>query len=243
MIALHQLPRVWGIANVSPAAMKLETWLKLAGLPYSVARFDLAEAPTGKVPYIKDEAGPRGDSTLIIEYLKRTRGCDPDAWLSPSEAAVGLAFRRMLKEHFYWAMMYDRYVPDDNWERYRDIVGDAIAAGQPADEQRAKAAGFRDYMIGQLRAQGLGRHAAFDVHRLGSADLRALDDFLGEKPHLLGARPATVDATLFAHVANVIWSPMVSPIREVARGCHNLLRHAARMREAYFPELVPQYRW
>ncbi|WP_437834850.1 glutathione S-transferase N-terminal domain-containing protein [Sorangium sp. So ce1153] len=52
--------------------MKLETWLRIAGIPYETAPLDLAAAPKGKVPYI-EEAGVRiGDSTLIIDHLQRT---------------------------------------------------------------------------------------------------------------------------------------------------------------------------
>src|SRR5687768_13883698 len=123
MIALHQLPRLWGIPNISHAATKLETWLRMCSIDYALAPFVLADAPKGKVPYIKDENGFRGDSTLIIGYLKKRYERDPDAWLSRPDYAISLAFRRMMKENLYWASMYDRYVNDDNWHGgYKQIV-------------------------------------------------------------------------------------------------------------------------
>lgn len=48
MIRLHQFPPVFG-RNVSPFTLKLETWLRLAGLPYEViATRNPGRAPKGK---------------------------------------------------------------------------------------------------------------------------------------------------------------------------------------------------
>ena len=35
-IKLFQFPRMFGIPNVSPFCCKLETWLRIAGIPYDV---------------------------------------------------------------------------------------------------------------------------------------------------------------------------------------------------------------
>ena len=37
MITLHQPPRAWGMPNVSPFCVKLETYLRMTGVEYQVA--------------------------------------------------------------------------------------------------------------------------------------------------------------------------------------------------------------
>src|SRR6185295_19040355 len=70
MIKLHQGQRWRKLPNMSPPCVKLETWLRMAEIPYEMAPPDLAEAPKGKVPFIEDAGVKMGDSTLIVEHLK-----------------------------------------------------------------------------------------------------------------------------------------------------------------------------
>lgn len=238
MLRLVQTQGAWGLPNISPACMKLETWLRLAGVPYEVAPLDMANAPKGKVPYVIESDGTRlGDSTLIIEHLKATRGVDPDAEVSPEQRAVALAFRRMLKENFYWVIIHERYKDERNWQSYRQVLSGML--GFLPEEQRGPAADmYRKLLVDQLQGQGLGRHAPEEVYRLGNEDLAAVSDYLGSKPYFLGERPTTVDATVYAYVASMIDMGMDSPVKAYGRSRENLARYCQRMGERYFPELA-----
>ena len=56
-VVVVQFPDLWG-RNVSPFGLKLEAWLRLADIPYTVEpSTDLGKAPKGKLPYIRDD-GP-----------------------------------------------------------------------------------------------------------------------------------------------------------------------------------------
>src|SRR3569832_789306 len=101
MIRLHQAESAWGLPNISPPCMELETWLRIAGIPYTVAPPDMTLAPKGKVPYIDDGGTLIGDATLIIEHLASTTGKDPDEGLTAAERGPALAFRRMMKDSLY----------------------------------------------------------------------------------------------------------------------------------------------
>ncbi len=72
MIQLHQYSPMFGIPNPSPFCMKLETWLRMAGLPFEVVRVvDPRKGPKGKVPWIDDGNQTIADSGFIIEYLEK----------------------------------------------------------------------------------------------------------------------------------------------------------------------------
>ena len=90
-IKLFQFPRMFAVPNLSPFCCKLETWLRIAGIPYEVVdTTDPRKGPKGKVPFIEDAGIRMGDSSLIVEHLTKTRGIDPDARLDPSQRGIAL---------------------------------------------------------------------------------------------------------------------------------------------------------
>ncbi len=237
MITLTQMPRIGGIPNLSPPCMKLETWLRMTGIAYEIGPFDTSRAPKGKLPYFEVEGGLASDATLALDFLRARHRVDPDAHLSPGDAAVALAFRRLLKEHFYWVLVYTRWHADESYADYFPIIGQVLPPSAPAPARRHVLDGLRSSLLDQLRQQGMGRHTPEEVHRLGIADLAAVSEVLGDKPYFCGADPATVDATIYAAVSNLIDVPVDSPVRDFALGRANLVAHARRMAERYFPEL------
>ena len=63
MIKLVQFYPALGVRSLSPFCLKLETYLRLAGIDYEVVRSnDARRAPKGKLPYIIDGDLTIGDS-------------------------------------------------------------------------------------------------------------------------------------------------------------------------------------
>jgi glutathione S-transferase len=222
--------------------MKLEAWLRIAGIPYELDQLrPLTVAPKGKIPYIIEDDGLiMGDSTLIIEHLKRTRQIDPDQSLAPTEHAIGVAFRRMMKENLYWVVIYTRYQSDAGWEVYRIPIEQSMrkifeAMGIPMPDEVMD--NGRKHFISQLYMQGMGRHSFEEVNWIGSADLIAVSDFLGDKAFFFGDKPTGVDATIYAYVANIIDVPINTPCARVGRQRKNLVDYCRRMRERFFSDL------
>ena len=53
MIVLHQFKSFFGLPNASPFCMKLETYLRMAGLPFEIPAASvraIGRAPKGKLP-------------------------------------------------------------------------------------------------------------------------------------------------------------------------------------------------
>lgn len=59
-------------------------------------------------------------------------------------------------------------------------------------------------------------------------------DFLADKPFMLGQAPSSLDATAYAFLANLLWSPVDSPIRRHALARPTLEAYCQRMKARYY---------
>jgi len=220
VIKLYQFPPVFG-RNISPFTLKLETWLKLAGLPYRVVAIrNPSQGPKGKLPFIEDEDGTFvADSSLIIEHLSRTRGIDLDAGLDPTRRAQALALQRLFEDHLYFIGVWSRWLDPEGWQSF----GPAVFHGIPPPVRQLVAAFVRRRVRGELRAQGLGRHSQAELYAMGQADLAAIATLLGDQPFFCGERPSTIDAVAYGFLANLVLVPIETELKRSAEAFPNLV--------------------
>jgi len=231
VIKLYQFPPTWGLPNASPFCMKLETYLRMAGLPYqTVSTLDLRKAPKGRLPYIEDDGKKIADSSFIIDHLKGSYGDSLDAHLGRYQEGIALAMRHLLEDSLYWCLLYSRWVDEANWEKTKS----AYFAMLPAPLRMIVPAMARKQVLKSLQLQGTGDHTAEEVYALGKADVAALSDFLGNKPYFMGDRPTSLDAAAHAFLANILWVPVASPLQEHAKQFTNLAAYCQRMREKFY---------
>jgi len=219
--------------------MEIETWLRMAKLPYqnvvaTVQNFSLA--PKGKIPFIEYKGKLVGDSNLIIEMFKKQEGIDLDASLSASERAISHAFRRMIKENIYWAGIHIRYDIPENWQGFREVLGSTLFTDPVTPEQwQPVAEGIRKTMLARMSGQGIGVHNSEEIDQIITADLQSLSDFLADKPFFMGEEPTTLDVTAYSHIGNFLKPPYASPIVDYLRQLPNLCQHYDRMINRFFP--------
>jgi glutathione S-transferase len=226
-VVVVQFPELWG-RNVSPFGLKLETWLRLADIPYVVEpSTDLRKAPKGKLPYIKDEGRLVADTTQIIEYLKASRGIDPDAGLGEGERAQSLMLQRLFEDHFYFVLAYSRWIDEAGWR----TLYPAFFGRLPFPISRLVAGHFRRRVRRMLQLQGIGRHRPDEIYARGRADLAAVADFLGDRPFLMGEQLTTVDAVAYAFLANVIYLPFETELKRAALEFPTLITYCEAMEQ------------
>ncbi len=234
MITLYQFPRLFGTPNMSPFCLKLETFLRMSELSYDIVEVnDPRSAPLGKLPYIKDGDKVLPDSHLIIEYLSNEYGVMLDSHLSAEQKAIAHSFDVMLGEHYYWALLYNRWV-DSNWERVKSEFFGAL----PPLVRNFVPGMIQKQMKGNLHAQGTGRFEAHTIYEQANQDIKAVATYLGDKPFFMGDKPTSVDATLFGFVANVLLPDLPGPLKSGAQRYDNLVAYTDRMMRAYYSDLM-----
>jgi glutathione S-transferase len=225
MITLYQPSGAWGLSSVSPFCIKLETWLKMAGIPYRVAVANPMAAPKKKVPYIETDGQQIGDSQLIIAMLTERHGVRLDAGLSADALARALAVRRMLEEGAYWFIVQARWGTASGWPHTRaaflnilpPVIGNLIVPLLRRD------------ILKSLYSQGTGRHTEAELDALAGADVDALAALLGDRPFFLGDEPTSVDAAVHAFVVSVLAFPGQSGLKTAMLSHANLVAYGARM--------------
>lgn len=228
MIELLQFPPNFGLMNASPFCMKVEVFLRLAGLEYRCVDQALPmKMPKGKLPALRDGGETIPDSQTIVEHLQR-RYADrlPPALRGP-EPASELPLRRMVEEHAYFALLWLRWIDDEGWA----LTAKAFFGSMPAPLRAVVPALVRRKIGRDITGQGIGRHDKAEICARAAADLGALAAALGAKPWFGGDEPSALDASVYAYLANLLWVPLESPLERAALALPGLVAYAERMRE------------
>ncbi|CEK10027.1 glutathione S-transferase family protein [Legionella hackeliae] len=234
MITLYQFPSIWGLPNASPFCLKVETYLRLAEMPYEI-RFvrNPAKAPKGKLPFIKIDEKTIPDSELIIDYLINKFGDPLDRNLSKEQKAFSILLDNTFSERLYWIMVYWRWQDEKGWAH----VKDAYFAKLPGLARLFIPNAVRKAMRKALYLQGIGRHTAEEVAQMGYKTLDAIAAMLGEKKYFHGNDLTSIDATAFAFLANIAWLPFEDPLKNCLQNHTNLLGFCERIWSNFYPEI------
>lgn len=231
MITLYQFAPAFGLPNPSPFCFKVENYLRMTEVPYETRLGNPRSAPKSKLPFIKDGNVVVSDSAHIVQHLVKTRGDKLDAHLTPRDRAVGHAVRRMLEEGTYFGVVYGRWVDDAGFSASRGELFGAM----PALARALVPPLARSMVKKQVHAQGTGRHAPEDIYAMVADDVGALAEILGDSPYFLGSAPTSVDATAYAFLALLLWTPKPPGLTGVVEKHANLEAYCKRMKARYYP--------
>ncbi len=234
MITLYTFGPAFGLPDPSPFVTKAEVLLKLSGLDYQTNTHGFNKAPKGKLPYIEDNGTVIADSMHIRWHLEAHHNVDFSPGLTDQQMATSWAFERMCEEHLYWAIIHQRWIDDENFNKGPRM----FFAKVPAVLRPLVIAKVRRDIKRNLWGHGLGRHTDEEIARHAAADLTAMSDFLGDNPWLMGANPTAGDATVFAFVTSALSEHFSGRVGEVAARHANLVAYRDRGMNLWFPEIA-----
>ncbi|MFA5959262.1 MAG: glutathione S-transferase C-terminal domain-containing protein [Tatlockia sp.] len=238
MITLYQFPGLWGLPNASPFCMKVETYLRMAELPYEIKLVrDPRIAPKGKLPFIQIEEKKIADSEIIIDFLKAKYGDLLDKNLSKEQKAFSVFLDNTLSSYFYWIVVYSRWQYEPNWLH---IKADYFAK-MPFLLKTFVPRIARKNTLKALYMQGTGRHSYDEVLEMGFKTINALADSLANKKYFHGNEPSTIDGTVFSFLASLAWTPYDDAFKTQLHRQSNLLGFCDRMWSAFYPEFAKPF--
>jgi glutathione S-transferase len=234
MIKLYRAGRFETLGDVSPFVYKLETWLRMANIPFEneimpVAQL-LQEGPRNLIPFIDINGERIGDSSLIIAQLQKSHD-DPlaDRRLTPDQLALGTLIKSLCEHELFYTMIYGRWL-DGNYKP----LGRFLTSFLPEDQQEAAIEASLESVKSMLHGYRLGRYGQEFVRSGLRTKLDALSNLLGSSRWLFGDRPSTYDAGLYAILASTIHFPVPNPHVEIAREYTSLVDYCDRIKTVYF---------
>jgi glutathione S-transferase len=229
----------WGVPfnTAAPFPLKLETWLRLAGIPYEfVVANDPGKGPKGKSPWIEYGTVRMGDSSLIIEYLERAFGVDLDRHLDEEQKAIAMCVQRMLEEHYHQCFEHQLFFGKGGEDRLMEL-----ASTMPIPVRWLVPTVLKRTFTKQLYERGMGRHAEEVIIGQAKQDLDALSVLLGDKPYFLGDKPSSIDACVFGFLGVSLYVDGDNPLYRYAASIDNLVRYCERMQQRFFPETLADH--
>jgi len=229
-LILHQFGRAKVVPNVSPFCLKLETFLRLAKIPYE-NDFKNPQGPYGKAPWMNYKGKVVTDSTLCIEYLIENLHLNVDDDLSSEQKAIGRALVLMVEEHLIWPVALHRWVWDEtnaigrvsNWPSFPPFTIIRWYVGRMINKRAA--------------GQGIGQHPKETIMEFAKKDLKALSEFLGPKTYFFGVDPTSYDCALFGGLAQLMWALPESDFEKWINGeFSNLKRFCQQMKSTFWPD-------
>lgn len=234
-VKLYHFGRAFNLLDPSSFCVKLEYALVSQKIDYEViAVKNPRKSPKGKLPYIVHDGKKIADSEFALQYLEKTFQFDLNTGLSKEERAVSDAFAKLLEDHFYFILLYDRWVSPAGWKLMKKKVFGKI----PLPFRLLAEHQTKKYMRQLVYMQGIGRHTLDEIHQLGKQGVDTLSDFLGNKPYFMGEKPTRVDGIAYGSVASLVKVPFPSPVREHLLSKKNLIDYCDRMEQTFFSHIV-----
>lgn len=236
--------------DISSFVVKLETWLRMSGIPYDTRTGTRREMPVGKLPAARIDGLLLADSSLIIRHLQEH---DPraltDQHLTPLQRAQAEAIKALIEKHLYFISFYGRWCVDAGFDRYRPLLAD-YASRSAAAWQRPLLPLLLPLLLPRVRRgkmrqaweQGTGRFAPEQVLAMGCAALQSLHVLLDGQAFLFGHQPSTVDASLFGQLHTLMKHPFPGPLQDYALAQPGLVAYHDRIWQRYWRSPDPALR-
>ena len=98
-VYLAQFPPSPRVRSISPFALKLETWLRLAKIPYQNVYTRKFSRASHTIPYIELNGEQISDSNRIMERLRSQFSADLDLGLTAVQEATDHGLTSMIENH------------------------------------------------------------------------------------------------------------------------------------------------
>lgn len=234
MITLIQFPMAPNRHSYSPFCLKLETYLKVARVPYeNQLTISMSKSKKKKMPMILDQGELVEDSTLIIEHLKQKHGIDLDQHLTSEQKAIAKAFQWLCEKSIADIIVYFRWVDINNWPKYREV----IFRNAPWIIKVTVANTIARNIKNTLYKHGMGRFTDAEKLKILDDNLLAISNYLGTKKYFFGDQVSTIDTILYSHLVQVAPRSIVPQFEGMIKKYPNLEKYLHHFLKAYWPEL------
>ncbi|CAL4112250.1 unnamed protein product [Meganyctiphanes norvegica] len=230
VVVLHQFQRGKTCPNISPFALKVESFLRVANIKYKVEE-EKTHGPTrGKCPWITFNGDEVEDSELIINYLTKNFDIHLDDHLTTKKKANLHALRILGDEHLFWLVCTYRYVHDKcniiiSTQSFPWFISLAFRTLMPYFMQR------------KASHHGIGLFTHEELYQMCYKSCQTLSYTLDNDSYFGGEQPCTTDCCMFGHLAQLMWNAPGTRYEALLKEeFPNLAEYCDRMKNFVFPD-------
>ena len=231
-IRLIHFGRAYGVPDASPFCIKVEAYLRMLGLEYTLVRGNPTKSPRGQLPVLLHGSAVVAGSTEIVDYLRGFGGSHLDDWLSSEDQVHAYHLLRSVEEYLYFILLYQRWVLPGNFK---------LIAKNFFGKMNPVAAFFLSRFVRhgskkRALAQGVGRYSPAEIDKLAYEGMDMMSRQLADKDFFFGDRPCWVDCSMYGFVANLLIPEFTDGACGRAGEFENLVAYEERFRELVFPD-------
>ena len=221
----------FGEQDASPFCNKSMAMLTLANLDWqALPGSDSRKAPVGKLPVLLDGESVIHDSDSIRAYIEEHYSFDFDTGLTTMQRAQSRSLIRMVEEHLYFCLVYDRWVDDANWLELKATFFSDLAA--PLRWLVPEL--VRRQVVTDLKGQGMGRLDSDEMYARAELDLLALETVLGESDFLFGDQVTAADCSVACVLSAIAASPIQTRLGKTVADSESLMAYVSRFNRSVF---------
>lgn len=232
MVTIYSFGQHFGVEDPSPYVLKIMAYCKMANIEFTAhaGAQNLRTAPKSRLPFIKDDEQIIDDSFFILRHLKEKYPDTLDDHLSSEQKATTALIMRSLDENFYWLIVHSRWLNDTSWP----IVKQSFFGDMPWPLKAVIPYIARKDVAKRFLKQGMGKHSDDELMTMADDTLSSLSTMLGDKRYLWGDKPGTLDAGVYAFLAQLYIATIDTPLKKQARQYSNLAEYCMRIQKEYF---------
>ncbi|KAJ1370196.1 hypothetical protein KIN20_031876 [Parelaphostrongylus tenuis] len=235
IVYLYQFPRTRILPSPSAPCLKVETWLRMAEIPYeNIPCFISVRSKEGTLPFVEFEGVEYPDSSFIIRDLTRILGVKLEDHLNDEQKAVSRAFEELAHNSLLVSHKVFRL---ENVSEFAELLPPSLyGIFSPIIVALFKRR-FVSMTTSMLTWTAIGKHSREEQIGIGSDDIRAISKYLGSKHYFTGFKPTRIDATLFAVLAQIVYAPYENEHLEIIKKeCPNIMEYVERIKNRYWPD-------
>ncbi|KAK4293102.1 hypothetical protein Pmani_034175 [Petrolisthes manimaculis] len=229
VVLLHQFVRGKYCPNLSPFALKVETFLRLANIKYEVDT-KTPFGPKGKCPWVSINGDDLTDSEFVIDDLSSRFGVSLDGHLDTQRAAILEAVRIMADEHLFWCVVTWRYWLD---KCHTFLTTQQLGTVTTFMFPRFMVSGIKK----KAQQQGIGHHTPHEIYLICRKSCATFAGVLGSDDFFGGNDPCRADCAVFGQLTQLMWNAPGTRYEALLTDVYpSLAQYCLRMKERVYPD-------
>ena len=235
-VYLYQTNRTPRIPSIVPKELKVESFLKLHGIPYeNVNHNSRISLKKVRMPYIELNGEEVADVDLLLHIAEKYEK-NPTGHLTPEQVNIEHAMIKMVENHLYWAIISWRTEFMENTiKSYKINLSHYLDSKlPPALLNLHYKMNVAKKMQKKTKSQGFS-----DLNKLAEQDMKVLSEMLGDKMFIFGEEPSMLDLAVFSVLAQLVMvdEEVTCPLRDhMKENYNNLMELVTRVKDKCWAE-------